>query len=248
MKKLLMFVGLLAGISQVAFTQNNIGIGYGLNTPLYQTKTNNHILPLVNLEYDRFFIKGSSSYGMSLGFDAIKDDRYKLSFYSMPLGGYKLKSKDMKDGYKGIDTRETTLMGGIGFDYYTDFYDVVASVSAEVGSRGGHLNLRVSKPYYISPELTIVPTATFVRYNSKFVDYYFGVEENELNNEKITETYDGSSGYRYGVGVLGNYKFTDSVALTAFAGVSKFSNEIKKSPIVKKDVIGMFGTGVVYTF
>lgn len=251
MKKLLLLASVIVGISQTLLAENSIGIGYGVSSPIYHSDKNDYILPLVNLNYNGFFVKGDSTYGLSLGYNVLERDNYILSLYGMPFGGYKIKGKDMKDGYKGIDERKTHLMGGVEFTYFPHIFELVTSVSAEFGDKGGHVNLRVSRPFYITPKFTIVPTVTYTHYTANFIDYYFGVDSSELNrpnNQNIRETYDGKSAYRYGVGLLGNYKFTENISVTGFTGVTKLSDEITNSPIADKDIIFLFGTGVVYTF
>lgn len=248
MKKLSLLLGLIVAASQMTFANNSIGIGFGTTSPIYHSDKNNYALPLVDLKYKGFFITGDNPYGIAVGYNLLKRDNYVLSLYGLPFGGYNIKSKDMKSGYKTIDSRDTTIMGGIDFTYHPEFIDVVTSVSAEYGEHGGNVNLRLSKPYFITPRFTLVPTITFTYYNSDFIDYHFGVENHELNDENITETYDGKSSYRYGAGLLGNYKLTDHFSVTAFTGVTKISDGISDSPIADKDVIFMLGTGILYTF
>ncbi|MBR8700980.1 24 kDa outer membrane protein [Fusobacterium sp. DD29] len=247
MKKLSLLFGMLMLLPQLSLA-NDIGIGYGVTSPIYHSNKNNYVLPLVNFKYDDFFIKGDNAYGIELGYNLLERDNYVLSLYGVPFGGYNVKSKDMKSGYKSIDDRHTKVMGGVEFTYYPGFYDVVTSVSAEYGEKGGNFNLRVSKPYFITPNFTVIPTVTYTYYDSDFIDYYFGVEPHELNRQHIKETYDGKGAYRYGIGLLGNYKLTNSLSITGFTGVTKLSDEISDSPIADKDVIFMLGSGIIYTF
>lgn len=248
MKKLLLLAGILASASQLTLAQNNIGLGYGVTSKVYHSNSNQYLLPLVNLNYNGFFLKGDSAYGVSLGYELYRDENFAATVYGMPFGGYKIKGKNMKDGYKSIDTRKTQIMGGAELTYYPNIFNIVGSTSAEFGDKGGHFSFRLSRPYYLTSRLTLIPTASITYYTSEFIDYYFGIKKHELNNEKITNTYDGDNAYRYGAGLLANYKFNDSFSLTGFTGVNKFSKEIKNSPIVNKDVIFSFGTGIVYTF
>ena len=247
MKKLLLLSCVLLAATQVAVA-NDIGIGYGFTSPIYHSKKNSYPLPLVNIEYDKFFIKGDNPYGLELGYNILERDNYVLSLYGVPFGGYDVKAKDMKSGYKTIDDRHTKIMGGVDFTYYPEFFNVVTSVSAEYGEKGGNLNLRVSKPYFITPRFTVIPTVTYTYYDSDFIDYYFGVEPHELNTENIRNTYDGKGASRYGIGVLGNYRLTTNLSITGFTGVSKLSDEIGDSPLSDKDVVFMLGSGIIYTF
>lgn len=250
MKNKLFLLGALFILGQSAIA-GSIGLGYGVTTPIYHNDKNDYILPIVDLEYDKFFIKGGSTYGLSLGYKLIEEDNYVLSLYGMPFGGYEVKNSDMKSGYKGIDDRDTHLMGGVELTYYPGVYNLQTSVSAEYGEEGGHFNLRVSRPYQLTAKLTVVPSINYVYYDSNFVDYYFGIDSNEVGRaggEKITSTYSPEGAHRFGVGLLGNYRVNDTISLMGFTGVTKLSSDISDSPIVDNRVIYIFGTGIIYTF
>ncbi|WP_349763424.1 MipA/OmpV family protein [Fusobacterium sp. SYSU M8D902] len=250
MNKKLAMLGALFILGQSALA-GNIGIGYGVTTPLYHNDKNDYVLPIVDLEYDKFFIKGGSTYGLSLGYKLIEEDNYVLSLYGMPFGGYEVKNSDMKSGYKGIDDRDTHVMGGAELVYYPGIYSLETSVSAEYGEEGGHFTFRINRPYQISSKLTIIPSINYVYYDSNFVDYYFGVDSREVGRpggEKINSTFSGEGAHRFGAGILGNYKVNDAISIMGFTGVAKVSGEIANSPIVDNDVIYILGTGVMYTF
>lgn len=250
MKKTLALLGAIFVIGQNLMA-GTIGVGYGATTPIYHSDHNGYVLPIVDLEYEQFFLKGGSTYGLSFGYKVLEEDNYVLSLYGMPFGGYELKSSDMKSGYKGIDDRDTHLMGGVELVYYPDLYNLETAVAAEYGEEGGHFNFRVSRPYQMSSKLTIIPSVNFTYYDSNFIDYYFGVDSNELNRpdgQNITTTFNGDSAYRFGIGVLGNYRLNDAISLMGFTGVTKLSKEISDSPIVDNSVIYILGTGIMYTF
>lgn len=250
MKKNLIILGALLALGQSVLA-GSVGIGYGVTTPIYHNDKNDYILPIVDIEYDKFFIKGGSTYGLSLGYKILEEDNYVLSLYGMPFGGYEVKNSDMKSGYKGIDDRDTHVMGGVELAYYPGIYNLETKIAAEYGEEGGHFNFSISRPYYISSKLTIVPSVTYVYYDSNFVDYYFGIDSSEVGRtggEKITAPFSAKEAHRVGVGVLGNYRINDAISLMGFTGVTKLSGEISNSPIVDNDLIYIFGTGLIYTF
>ncbi len=250
MKKRLALLGALFALGQSVMA-GSIGIGYGVTTPIYHNDKNDYILPIVDLEYDKFFIKGGSTYGLSLGYKLIEEDNYVLSLYGMPFGGYEVKNSDMKAGYRGIDDRDTHVMAGAEVLYYPGFYNLETSVAVEYGEEGGHFNLRVSRPYQLTEKLTIVPSVNYVYYDSNFIDYYFGVDSHEVGQpggEKITETFSADAAHRFGIGILGNYRLNDTISLMGFTGVTRLSGELSNSPIVDNNVIYILGTGLIYTF
>ena len=97
MKKLLLLSSVLLAAAQIA-TANEIGIGYGVSSPIYHSKKNSYPLPLVNIEYDNFFIKGDNPYGLELGYNILERDNYVLSLYGVPFGGYNMSGTAAKSG------------------------------------------------------------------------------------------------------------------------------------------------------
>lgn len=236
----------LAG--QAAFA-GSIGIGYGATTELYKNNDTSYVLPIVNVEYDNFFVKGATVNGFSFGYNLYQDDFYTFSLYVKPFGGYDIEAKDMKHGYKNIDDRERKFMGGAEVTVYTGIYDIEMSVSADYGKEGGNILFQIDRPYFVNSRLTIVPSANFVYFNSDYIDYYFGVSHSEaMRNSGIKRSYEGDSAHSFGINVAATYRFTDSFGLMGFAGVNRVSEEIKNSPLVDDDIIYYAGTGIVYTF
>ncbi len=149
MKKLaLMLCGIvLAG--QAAFA-GSIGIGYGASTELYKSDEKGYVLPMVDLEYENFFIKGATVNGFSFGYNLYQDDFYTLSLYVKPFGGYKMDADDMKHGYRNIDDREHKVMGGAEVTVYTGIYDIEMLASVDYGKEGGNILFQLNRPYFVN--------------------------------------------------------------------------------------------------
>lgn len=244
-KAALLLCGLL--LASTSSFASSIGIGYGTSTQLYKSDEKGYVLPMVDFEYDRFFIKGASVNGFSFGYNMYQDDLYTFSLYVKPFGGYKLDSSDMDSGYKSIDDRKYKVMGGAELSIYTGIYDIEMLTAADYGKEGGNILFQVKRPYFVNSKLTVIPSANFVYFNSEYIDYYFGVTRNELGGS-IKRTYDGDSAYTFGFNITGSYRMTDSFSIMGFAGVNRVSDEIKNSPIVDDNMIYFVGTGLIYTF
>ena len=80
MKNKLAILGALVVLAQGALAVS-VGIGYGVTTPIYHNDKNDYVLPIVDLEYEKFFLKGGSTYGLSWGYKVIEEDNYVLSLY-----------------------------------------------------------------------------------------------------------------------------------------------------------------------
>ena len=248
MKKAALFLCGMVLAGQAAFA-NSIGIGYGATTELYKSDENGYVLPMIDLEYDNFFLKGATVNGFSFGYNVYQDDFYTLSLYVKPFGGYKMDADDMKHGYRNIDDRDHKVMGGAEVTIYTGLYDIEMLASVDYGKEGGNVLFQLNRPYYVNSKLALIPSANFVYFNSDYIDYYFGVSQSEaLRNSGINRSYEGDSAYTIGLNLTGSYRLTDSFSLMGFAGVNRVSKEIKNSPIVDDDIVYFVGTGLIYTF
>lgn len=246
MNKTTLFLCGLALVGQTALA-NNVGIGYGASTELYKSDKTGYVLPMVDLEYDNFFLKGAAANGFSFGYNVYQDDFYTLSFYVKPFGGHEIDASDMKDGYKSIDDRKHKVMGGAELSVYTGFYDVEMVTAVDYGKEGGNLLFQLNRPYFVNSKLVVIPSVNFVYFNSDYVDYYFGVDQHEVHGN-IKHSYEGDNAYTFGLNVTGSYKLTDNFSLMGFAGANRVSKEIKDSPIVDEDIVYFVGTGLIYTF
>lgn len=236
---------LLAG--QAAFA-NSLGAGYGATSEIYKSNETEHFLPIVDVEYNNFFMKGATVNGFSIGYNLYKDDFYAFSLYVKPFGGYKMDGNDMDYGYRSIDDREHKFMGGAEVKMYTGIYDIEMSASVDYGKEGGNVLFSMNRPYAVNSRLVLIPSVNFVYYNSDYIDYYFGVDHHEALGKLSGKEYEGDSAYTFGANLTGSFRLTDSFSLLGFMGVNRLSDEIKNSPIVDNDILYYAGTAIVYTF
>lgn len=247
MKKIALILCGIVLAGQATFA-SSIGIGYGVTNEIYKSDETEHVLPMIDFEYDDFYLKGATVNGFSFGYNVYKDDFYTLSFFVKPFGGYKQDASDMDYGYTGIDDREYKVMGGAEVSVYTGIYDIEMSASVDYGKEGGNFVLQLNRPYVVNSKLVLIPSVNFVYFNSDYIDYYFGVDSHEATGKLAGRTYEGDSAYTVGMNLAASYRLTDNFSILGFLGVNKLSKEIKDSPIVENDVLYYAGTGVVYTF
>ena len=251
MKKKIILLSLSIIMMQISFA-NSIGIGYGVSDNIFKTdKKEKNILPLVDLEYEYkdFFIKSSGIQDWSVGYKLYEGENYKFTVYTLPFGGYTVKAGDMVSDYKGIDDRNTQFMGGSEFAYTFLPYEIDSVISFEYGKEGGTIGINLSKPLYITQNLSITPNINYDYYTHKFVDYYFGIKSDEINkSSNIKNTYKGKNAYKYGIGISANYKITENFSAIGFVEINKYSKEISNSPITRDNIIKTIGGGIIYLF
>lgn len=243
-KKLLIF---LLGISALveAHTQT-IGIGSYYKNPIYHSKNQVNVLPIINLEYNHFYLKGYKP-----GFFLYKESDFNFSAIVDPIGGYSdfaIKKSQFKDGYKNLESRNTQVMGGIALEFKID-KNINGHSELIFGNHGTKLNVKLNKAYKISDRVIFIPAVAFNYYNSKYTDYYIGVKEKDVkNNSKIKKTYKGKDTIAGGVSATLDMAITEQTSFLVFGGIDIYDKKIKNSDIVKTNNQYYIGAGLKYSF
>lgn len=237
--------------SDYNFGGNSFGVGLGIGRykSLYKgVGDKNYPVPLLDIQYGDFYVKGTD-----IGYGVLENDNFTMSVFLNPLGGFKEKGSDLGSGYNNIDDREYQAMFGVRMDINTPLDGMKTGIAVSAGEHGAKGRVGLYKAYEVMPKFVIVPSVHLMYYSSDFTDYYFGVDSSETyinrpGNYKLRSSYTPDAAYSYGASLVGEYRFTDKIALTAFLGAEKYSSEITDSPIVENDVIYSVGIGAKYYF
>lgn len=245
MKKFL-FISLLAiSVLSQANTQT-IGVGAYQKNTIYHSKNQVNMLPIINLEYNNFYLKGYKP-----GFIFYKEPDFNLSVIVDPIGGYSdfaIKKSQFKDGYKNLNSRNTQVMGGIALDFKFD-KNIDGHSEVVFGNHGTKVNVKFNRPYKINDRFTFIPAITFNYYNSRYMNYYLGIKEKDVqNNEKVERVYKGKDTVAGGVSTTLDFSLTEQTSFLIFGGVDVYDKKIKKSDIVKTNNQYYIGAGLRYSF
>ena len=209
MKKTL-FIFLL-GISVLAQANTQtIGVGAYYKNSVYHSKNQVNALPIINLEYNRFYLKG-----------------YKpgFTFY-----------------------KESDLMWGLALDFKID-KNIDGHSEVIFGNHGTKVNIKLNRAYKVNDRVTFIPAVTFNYYNSKYMDYYIGIKEKDIqNNSKIEKTYKGKDTIAGGVSATLDMAMTEQTSFLIFGGIDIYDKKIKRSDIVKTNNQYYVGAGLRYSF
>ena len=230
MKKLVLLATLLNAVTIFAEKEdghkNKISIGGAYFQDMYKTKKRSGYMPYAT--FNSNFANLEISLG-SLGYRQEITENLSVTGSVIFSDGFKLKPNEMKEGYRSIKKRNTQVAasGSIGYN----FENIATNVSLQGGKRGmsGGMDVTVYLP--ITEKFGTFAETNVTLYSKKYTDYYFGIKENEIGG-KITSKYSPKSSYSYGFGVGSNYAFNDRFGVFALAGLTKYSKEIRKSPIV----------------
>jgi outer membrane protein len=222
-----------------------IGVGAYMQTQPYKG-VDPLIIPSPVIFFDNsiFYIRWSRA-GIYFYGDKGEDFSWGFSLTAQPRTfGY----KESDSTYlKGMDERETTFEGGLAFsaqkkDAYieimllTDVLDRYDSwlIKTEIGDK------------YTLGDFSFYPSFIFSYQSKKFVDYYYGVTEQEatLTREKFTP----SGGIQAGVQTYIKYPLTESFATLINLRADMIPYSAFDSPIIEDKVIYSGLASIIYTF
>ncbi|BBM46290.1 MltA-interacting protein MipA [Leptotrichia trevisanii] len=246
MKKLVLLATLLNAVTIFAEKEdghkNKISIGGAYFQDMYKTKKRSGYMPYAT--FNSNFANLEISLG-SLGYRQEITENLSVTGSVIFSDGFKLKPNEMKEGYRSIKKRNTQVAAGGSIGY--NFENIATNVSLQGGKRGmsGGMDVTVYLP--ITEKFGTFAETNVTLYSKKYTDYYFGIKENEIGG-KITSRYSPKSSYSYGFGVGSNYAFNDRFGVFALAGLTKYSKEIRKSPIVNNKTSYHVTVGTSFSF
>ena len=236
MKKYLLTV--LALFSVLATANDDfkasVTLGYGTNDSIYRGKENKSIPIFESISYKNVYLKGTE-----IGAKFIDTDRFDTTLFIEFLDGYSIKGSKMDSGYKTINRRKYQQAIGLKSDIRIDEISKNLSFSPyfNIGHRGTQAGASLSYLYMPAENIIISPSIDTRYLSKKYTDYYFGIDRNELGGN-ITNEYNPD----------GEYYFTKHISALAYVNMSRYSSEVRKSPITEDRIITNVGAGLKYTF
>jgi outer membrane scaffolding protein for murein synthesis (MipA/OmpV family) len=245
----------------------SIGIGAKVNSGPYRGQ-DSYVdpVPLINIEYGRFFFKGATA-----GFHFYNHKRVSLAIAASYRSEF-LDVDDINDKneqlYYGIteDRDPATEVGFVGRFYSrvglvegTFFKDVTDTYD------GTRASLKISRPIPDTGKWTVVPSFYVNYYSEKFNNYYYGVtqEENDAGeviavdkgeisdgefSRKIRPTYSTGNTGHVGFALDMKYSFTQNVKAIGNISIEKFAGEVETSPLTEDKELITAIVGLAYEF
>ncbi|WP_022818845.1 MipA/OmpV family protein [Fusobacterium russii] len=244
MKKKYILTALLL-VSSFAFS-NSISVGgvVGKQSGLYRGSEDTLILPYVKVNYANFYIDGTQ-----IGYKFLNTDVLDLSVYSNLQDGHSIKASNMDYGYRSINERKKQITGGLKLEAPLNIVGETINLrtSIEAGRRGAHGKLELSKLIKATDNFIIIPNINSRYFEKDYTRYYFGISDNELA-EAIKEKYRPDNAYTLGAGIYSEYFFNRAFSMFAYASLDKYSKEVRRSPIIKNDIVTNVGVGLKFSF
>lgn len=210
--------------------------------PYVDADNETQVIPLVELSYKRFYIRG-----ISTGFHLVDSDTFELDLEArVQFAGLE---EDDSPFLEGMEDRDETVELGIVASRSFGQWELQGSVHADALGRSDGVSARVTLGWskiFGRGKAGIFPSVGLVWQNGDLIDYYAGVRPEEARPGRPAYTADSAINAEAGVRYF--YRFTPRVSALVLIQGEHLAGEFEDSPIIE-DSWGYFAlAGLTYTF
>ncbi|MEX1166965.1 MAG: MipA/OmpV family protein [Hydrogenophaga sp.] len=178
--------------------------------------------------------------------------------FKLPSAGamtYSLRARYSLEGYEASDSASLAVMaerkGGIWLGAKADWRLPLATLSTEWmgdanGRSGGHQIGLIAEKTLRMGGVILAPRAALRWQDSNYVDYYFGVRNNETSPGRAA--YAGKSGVNTELGLRAIYAFSSQQSVFMDVQTTALSSAVTKSPLVDRNWVSALRLGYAYRF
>ncbi|MBV1911010.1 MAG: MipA/OmpV family protein [Kangiellaceae bacterium] len=203
------------------------------------------VIPVISYESENLRINGPKFEYKLAKYKLANYGGIKMSF----IGQYRFDGYDEDDGdiFQGMEDREDAFELGLALNYRSNWGGVSLRVLADASSKheGYEASVAYAKPYFIEA-FVVEPYVGLTHSSEDFVDYYYGVNSDEVLD--FRPEYIGKSTTNGKLGVRGNWQASKHHSVIFNLSYTAFGNEIKDSPLIDQSGRGNIILGYIYTF
>jgi outer membrane protein len=146
----------------------------------------------------------------------------------------------------GMEERKGGVWVGGKVAWRNEIADLSADAVTDASgySNGQRVTLGVERTIRLGQQVLLAPRASASWLNGKYVDYYYGVRDNEAAAGR--PAYLGESAINAELGARATYLFDRSHSIFLDAGVTRLGSEIKDSPLVDRSTVNRVSLGYLY--
>ncbi len=238
-------------------TDNKFSLGFMMNMkklPYQGLDASFGLLPLIEVKYNQFFIQPNiieTTSGYEIGYTLYSDPQFLISaFAEYHFGGYEAsrlaypyslgledKNSEFFFGAQALFIPESNPEFQLGIDLTRNF----------TNSEGMKLRLFGQRYIPYTQDLFLIPGFSYVFLNDDYVNYYYGVNQNEAERIGILP-YSRTSGHKFGAHIDILYSISPNLQFRSINAVEFLSNDIVSSPIVNSSINITLGLGIMFTF
>ncbi|MGE7989687.1 MipA/OmpV family protein [Pseudomonas sp. NPDC089554] len=224
-----------------------LGVGVkSEKTPYKGRDRETDVLPLIQYENDYIEIVGP---GIAFKLPSLElSDSQQLDFSLVgEFDGSGYEDDDARI-LEGMRERKSGFWGGGRVTWKNDWADLSAEWLGDVSgnSKGQRVSLGLERTWHIGNDVMITPRLGANWYDKKYVDYYFGVRQDEARFDRAA--YDGKSGVNAEIGVRSVYMLDKHHSMFMDVEASSLSSGIKDSPLVDRSSQNNVTFGYIYRF
>ena len=177
------------------------------------------------------------SYSVAL---RIRDEGYNSDDFN-------LNSFDKDPIFEGYRTPDTEALASLGLQYGWFSFEASRDISNQ--SDANSASLSVEMPVYDNEDdLSITMGISAEWYDDKYVNYYYGVAQEQVNTQVGRTAYNGDAAINYSLSFRSAYALNESWMLMADARHTLLDDNITDSPLVGSDSQSSFALMIIYQF
>ncbi|WP_296591373.1 MipA/OmpV family protein [Methylophaga sp.] len=152
------------------------------------------------------------------------------------------------DILEGMDDRDGGFWMGAKVEWENPVADISAEIITEVSgdSEGSSFNLGLERSWDLNERFTLTPRVVASWSDKDYVDYYYGVRQEEVNANR--SFYKGDSTVNIEAGIRGDYMFNEKHFMFLDLSVTSLGSEIEDSPLVDSSTQSSVFLGYIYLF
>lgn len=205
-----------------------------------------NVLPILAYENSYFRLSGPEL-SIKLPSYAFSDSN-RLNFSI--IGKYEFSGYEQDDAkiLNGMEDRDGGVWTGLKAEWQNSFADISAEYITEVSgdSEGSMFNFGIERTWHFKEQFMFTPRVVVSWFDDKYVDYYYGVRENEVNTSRAY--YQGEAAVNFEIGARGGYMFKQKHFMFLDVSVTSLASEIKDSPLVDSSTENRVFLGYIYNF
>ncbi|GKV93319.1 MipA/OmpV family protein [Pectobacterium aroidearum] len=237
----------LADSSEEDKSKWGLGLGVTSSQEAYIDKDRDtNVLPLLHFENRYIRLFGTSLEGKLPSWHLSDTSRVNFRLLGRWDGsGYK---PDDSWVFDGMDKRKSGLWAGAKIEWKNSLVNVSAEWTHDVSgnSKGQRFDAFLDRSWKLGERFTLTPRLGAIWHDSKYVDYYYGVQTHEARAWR--PEYHGESGVSAEFGLQGVYRFNKRHSMMFDARVRSLPSSIKDSPLVDGSTDNRISIGYMYHF
>lgn len=200
------------------------------STPWVGGEHQNDPFPFFDARYENWHIGGERL----LSYQAVEDEQWELVVgldyrddgYQSDFGDHPL--------FSGYDSPDAEVIAHLGISY--GILSMQATQDVSDNSESSTLSMLLKYPLYKNRSgLMLDVSAAAHWYSDDYVNYYFGVEGNQVNDAVGRSAYQGDAAVNYELGVNAMYPLNKQWILIGSLSRTKLDDEIVDSPLIEED-------------